>query len=155
MEINIKSGDKSPVMNWLLFIWKYLTLTLFGMITVPMAMWGYSKKSVAHRLVGKKSYFSKDGVAIVTVPDNKHPGRFGVYAILISKDGNRREFITNIYNGRRYPYRIIRHANYWHVQVDGRSVAMGCRPPLFTYNLLPQLSQRMSIEKPVTIKIDD
>lgn len=155
MEINIEPGKKSPVITLALFVWKYFTFVLLGLFTLPMQMWGYNKTPISHRLVGKRSYFSSDGAAIIARPDQKHPGRFALYAIVIEKNDHRAEFITHAYNDRRYPFKIIRHRNFWHVSVDGRSVVLECSTPIFTYNLLPKLSDKMKIDKPVKIKIDD
>ena len=154
MNILIPEGLKEATMTWALFVWKFFTLTLFGLFNIPMAIWGYTKVLISHRIVGKRSYFSGDGAAIVAVPDNKHPGRFNFYASVIEKNNQRSELVCSGYNGRKYSYKIDRHKNAWAIMIDGHNVYMEVEnTPIFTYNLPPKLSAKMTIEKEVEITL--
>ena len=152
MKVTIETGSKEAIMTWALFVWKFLTLELFGLFGIPMSMWAY--KEVSHRIAGKKSYFSSSGVAIVATTDAHHPGRFRVYAIVIDGDDQRIEFIKYIYNDRKYSYKISRQRNSWFVMVDGTNIIMEVtRMPIIAHNLLPRLSDKLSIDKDISILI--
>ena len=153
MNILIPEGLKEAAMTWALFVWKFFTFELFGLMSIPMGMWDY-KDNVAHRIAGKKSYFSKSGIAIVAATDSKHPGRFRVYAICLDGDAERIEFIKYIYNDRKYSYKISRRLNNWYIMVDGVNIMMETDGmPMMVHNLLPKLSQKLSIEKDIEITL--
>lgn len=156
MKITINKGEKKPKMTWYLFTWKFFLMKLVGLFSLPMTIWQYSKEIIAHRIVGKRSYFSKDGIAIVALPDQKHAGRFKFYAIVIEKGNKRAEFITVGYNNRKYSFKINRSRRSWICIIDGRAVEMEVSAtPIFTYNLLPKLSERIEIKKDIIITLDD
>lgn len=152
MEITINKGEKKPKMTYELFLWKFFS-KIFGLLRIDMGMWKYSSSQIAHLVVGVKSFFSSNGVAIIVSPDN-HPGRFKAYASLVDGDNKRAVFITYIYNNRGYGYDIIRYKNKWVASVNGKHVMLDVkRTPIFTYNLLPRLSEKMDIEKDVIIEL--
>ena len=155
MNIDIKQGTRKPALNWLLFSFKFLVLTLAGFFSLPMSIWAYTKYPVYHRILGKKSYFSKNGCALIACPDN-HPGRFKIYATVIDGDTNIMEFICYVYNDRKYSFSLERRLNSWIVSVDGRYMALETKGvPVFTYNLLPHLSGKLEITEDVDIIIND
>jgi len=155
MEILIKTGERSPAMTWALFVWKFLIRSLEGIFSIDMVIWDYSKNVIIHQLFARKSFFSKDGAAILIKPDSRHVGRFIAYASVLANKEHIYEEITTIYNDRSYEFSIEKSNKSWKIIVDNKFIIVNVNTPIMTHKMLPLLSSVLKTSKDTIIKIDE
>jgi hypothetical protein len=157
MEIRIEKGEKKPALTWMLFKLMYFLVNLAGFFSLPIELWDYVKTATSHRIIGKKSYFSSSCAMIVAKVDRMHVGRFRVYGVVHSEGKRQHQYITSIYNDRKYSFDIKRYANYWLLSVDEKYLAMETRvkTPIFTHNMLPEVSEKFNLKKDAVIQLYD
>ena len=152
MEIKILKGNLRPIMTWVLFIWKYFIRELKGSFSIDINLWSYGGSRSAHQLFAKKDYFSDNGSGLFFVSDKNHVGRYLLYSFTQRGDVKISEYITHLYNDRKYEFSITKETHGWNVMVDDKYIKIKSgRPPFFTYNDLPKINASAVVTRDVVI----